>query len=316
MVGYLYCALAMVTVGSTVVASKVIATGLPPFTATALRFMVALPVFLVLCWLLRVRWPRIGRRDAALLVLQAGAGSVGYTVLLISGMSFTSAATAGVLVGTLPIVTAAFAVLGLGERPTMRLLGAIALAALGVIVASGVNWPLAGPEGSGTAQAVADVEAGVAHGAGKMLGMALVLAAVACESFFILLNKRLRAPIEALPLSTLMCGLGLLLAAGASLAFERPWQVSVSAGALQAVLYYALVPTVLGFVLWYAGAARISGAEAALFTALSPISATLLANTVLHEAITPAQLAGMACVLAAVASLAWKRTAYGRVEPL
>jgi drug/metabolite transporter (DMT)-like permease len=82
------------------------------------------------------------------------------------------------------------------------------------------------------------------------------------------------------------------------------------------VLYYALVPTVLGFVLWYAGAARISGAEAALFTALSPISATLLANTILHEAITPPQLAGMACVLAAVASLALKRTPYGRVEPL
>jgi drug/metabolite transporter (DMT)-like permease len=308
MVGYLYCALAMVTVGSTVVASKVIAAGLPPFTATALRFMVALPVFLILCWLLRARWPRIGRRDAALLLLQAGAGSVGYTVLLISGMSFTSAATAGVLVGTLPIVTAAFAVLGLGERPTMRLLGAIALAALGVMVASGVSWPVDGAAG--------DAGAGMARGAGQLLGMALVLAAVACESFFILLNKRLRTPIEALPLSTLMCALGLLLAGGASLAFEQPWQISVSTSALQAVLYYALVPTVLGFVLWYAGAARISGAEAALFTAVSPISATLLANTILHEAITPPQLAGMACVLAAVASLAWKRTPYGRVEPL
>ena len=302
MVGYLYCALAMVTVGSTVVASKVIAAGLPPFTATALRFMVALPVFLVMCWLLRARWPRIGRHDATLLVLQAGAGSVGYTVLLISGMSFTSAATAGVLVGTLPIVCAAFAVVGLGERPTLRLLGAVALAALGVLIASGVNWPVAGADG--------------AMGTGRLFGMALVLAAVACEAFFILLNKRLRTPIEALPLSTLMCALGLLLAGAASLAMERPWQIAVDASALQAVLYYALVPTVLGFVLWYAGAARVSGTEAALFTALSPISATLLANTFLHEAITPPQLAGMACVLAAVASVAWKRIPYGRVETL
>ncbi|WP_431476537.1 DMT family transporter [Massilia eburnea] len=304
MVGYLYCALAMVTVGSTVVASKVIAAGLPPFTATALRFMVALPVFLALCWLLRVRWPRIGRHDAALLLLQAGAGSVGYTVLLISGMSFTSAATAGVLVGTLPIISAAFAVLGLGERPTLRLLAAIALASLGVLVASGVHWRFAGP---------APV---VANEAGQMLGMALVLAAVACESFFILLNKRLSAPIEALPLSTLMCALGLLLAGGAALVFEQAWRISMNAAALQAVLYYALVPTVLGFVLWYAGSARVSGTEAALFTALSPISATLFANIILHEAITPPQLAGMVCVLAAVASLAWKPAAYGRVETL
>jgi len=217
-------------------------------------------------------------------------------------MSFTSAATAGVLVGTLPIVCAAFAVVGLGERPTLRLLGAVALAALGVLIASGVNWPVAGADG--------------AMGAGRLFGMALVLAAVACEAFFILLNKRLRTPIEALPLSTLMCALGLLLAGAASLAMERPWQIAVDVSALQAVLYYALVPTVLGFVLWYAGAARVSGTEAALFTALSPISATLLANTFLHEAITPPQLAGMACVLAAVASVAWKRTPYGRVETL
>ncbi|MFS2021583.1 EamA/RhaT family transporter, partial [Massilia sp. CT11-108] len=38
----------MVLVGSTVVASKIAAAGLPPFTATALRFALALPCFLVL----------------------------------------------------------------------------------------------------------------------------------------------------------------------------------------------------------------------------------------------------------------------------
>jgi len=62
--GYLYLALAMVTVGSTVVASKLIAAGLPPFTATALRFAVALPLFLALLRLTGTPWPRppaIGR---------------------------------------------------------------------------------------------------------------------------------------------------------------------------------------------------------------------------------------------------------------
>lgn len=297
MVAYLYCALAMVTVGSTVVASKVIASGLPPFTATALRFAVALPVLLALCWLLKARFPRIGRRDAVLLVLQACAGSVGYTVLLISGMSFTTAATAGVLVGTLPIVSAGFAVIALGERPTMRLFAAIALAAAGVLAASGT------PAVEGSASR-------------HVLGAGLVLAAVGCEALFILLNKRLRAPLEALPLSTLMCALGFVFASCAALVCEQPWRIDLDAGALQAVLYYALVPTVLGFVLWYAGAARVSGIEAALFTALAPVSATLLAHTILHEAITPRQLAGMACVLAAVASLAWKGPSYGRVDAL
>jgi drug/metabolite transporter (DMT)-like permease len=295
MVGYLYCALAMVTVGSTVVASKVIAAGLPPFSATALRFAIALPVFIALCWLLRARLPRIGWRDALLLVLQACAGSVGYTVLLISGTALTSAATAGVLVGTLPIVSAGFAVLALGERPTLRLLAAVTLATFGVLAASGIALPPAKA-----------TEGAAAESAQHLLGAALVLAAVGCEALFILLHKRLRAPVEALPLSALMCGLGFLFASAAAVGFEQPWQLSVDARALQAVLYYALVPTVLGFVLWYAGAARVSGMEASLFTALAPVSATLLAGTVLHETVTPQQLAGMACVLAAVASLAWR----------
>lgn len=300
MVGYLYCALAMVTVGSTVVASKLIGSALPPFTATAMRFAVALPVFLVLCWLLRARLPRIGRRDALLLALQAGAGSVGYTVLLIAGTARTSATSAGIMIGTLPIMSAVFAVVGLGERPTRRLLMAVGLAGLGVLAAH-AGGMAGGLEGG-------------APGGRHLAGAALVLAAVGCEAMFILVNKRLHAPLDALPLSTLMSALGMLFAGGAALCFEQPWQAKFDTGALQAVLYYALVPTVLGFLLWYAGTERVSGMEAALFTALAPLSATLLAAAILHEPILAPQLAGMACVLAAVASLAWQRPAYGRVE--
>eukprot|EP01035_Chromulina_nebulosa_P011864 gene11864-15839_t len=102
--GMALCALAMVTVGSTVVASKVIAGGLPPFTATALRFAMALPVFLLLLRLTRTPWPRPDRRDMALLLSQAGLGSVGYTVLLIMGVRWAPAASAGVVAGTLPAV--------------------------------------------------------------------------------------------------------------------------------------------------------------------------------------------------------------------
>src|SRR5688500_8897627 len=92
--GYVYLALAMLTVGSTVIASKLIASGLPPFSATALRFAIAFPVLLLLMWATGARLPRFSRHDRLILVIQAGAGSVGYTTLLISGLSLTSAADA------------------------------------------------------------------------------------------------------------------------------------------------------------------------------------------------------------------------------
>ena len=95
------CALAMATVGSTVVASRLIASGLPPFTATALRFAVATPVLWLLMHATRAVWPRPDRRDGALLLMQAACGSVGYTVLLILGTRYAPAADAGVVAGTL-----------------------------------------------------------------------------------------------------------------------------------------------------------------------------------------------------------------------
>ncbi|MFM0290977.1 DMT family transporter [Paraburkholderia megapolitana] len=281
-VGYLFCGLAMIGVGSTVVVSKAIAAGLPPFSATALRFAIAFPVFIVVMRVRRVRWPRLSRRDAWLAIAQAGAGSVGYTVFLISGMKLASAADAGVIAGTLPAVSAAVAMLALGERPAPALIGAIALATTGVLACT-IHFD----------------QLSSSRGAGAFTGNALVFAAVVCEALFILLNRKLSRPVDALPLSALMSGIGLAVAIVPA-CFERPWTLPFDASALLGVVYYALVPTVAGFVLWYAGAARVSGAEAGLMTALVPVSAVSLAALVLHEPVTGSQLAGVACVLAAV----------------
>lgn len=281
-VGYLFCALAMMGVGSTVVVSKSIATGLPPFSATALRFAIAFPLFVLVMRLRGVRWPRLDRRDRLLVIAQAGAGSVGYTVLLISGMKLASAADAGVIAGTLPAVSAVVAMLALGERPAPAVIGAIVLATLGVLVCTVRIDDFAAP-----------------HAASSLAGNALVFAAIVCEALFILLNRKLRTPVAPLPLSALMCGIGFTIAIVPA-CFERPWNVPFNAGALSSVAYYALVPTVAGFVLWYAGAARISGAEAGLMTALVPVSAVALAAVVLREPVSAAQLAGVACVLCAV----------------
>ncbi|CAB3797870.1 DMT family transporter [Paraburkholderia fynbosensis] len=280
--GCLFCALAMLGVGSTVVVSKAIAAGLPPFSATALRFAIAFPLFVLIMRWRGVRWPRLDRRDTLLVIAQAGAGSVGYTVLLISGMRLASAADAGVIAGTLPAVSAGVAMLALGERPAPALLGAIVLATAGVLVCTVPGGELAAP-----------------HAGGSLTGNALVFAAVVCEALFILLNRKLRTPVAPLPLSALMCGIGLAVALVPA-CFETPWRAPVDAHALRGVLYYALVPTVLGFLLWYAGAARISGAEAGLTTALVPVSAVAFAALVLREPVGVAQLAGVACVLGAV----------------
>lgn len=290
LIGYLYLAAAMTGVGSTVIASRLAAGGLPPFTATALRFLIATPLLFALMRAQRLRWPRVSRRDAALLVVQAAAGGVGYTVLLISGTRLSSPLDAGVMLGTLPAMSTLIAAVLLRERQTPRDWAAAALATSGVLL-------------------VTFTPGHAAPSMQTLAGDALVLAAVACEAVFILLNRRLATPLAPLALSTAMSGLGFVLALVPA-AFE--WRAAAAGwttGAVAAIVYYALVPTVLGYLCWYAGSARTSGTEAALFTAIAPVSAVLFAVTLFGEALNATRLAGIALVVAGMLVGAMRRRA-------
>ncbi|WP_199052865.1 DMT family transporter [Aquitalea sp. ASV15] len=286
-IAYLYLLLAMLGAGSTVVVSKLVSASLPPFTATAIRFGMALPLFVLLLRWRRADWPRLCRHDWLILILQAGAGSVGYTVLLLAGVRLSTAASAGVMMGTLPAVSSLLALLLFGEGWRWRQGLALLLCSAGAMTVSlpaGATWSF--------------------RSAGELAGNGLILLAVACEALFILLNRRLRQPLPPLVLSCYLCALALLLAlSAAALEWQGSWQVS--AAALLGLAYYALVPTVLGFVLWYAGAARVAASEAAVFTAVMPVSALLFAAVLLHEEIRLSQLAGMVCVLAALSLQLW-----------
>ncbi|KGV90492.1 eamA-like transporter family protein [Burkholderia pseudomallei ABCPW 30] len=260
LIGYLSLAAAMMGVGSTVVASRIAGDGLPPFTAAALRFLIASPLLYALMRAQRLRWPRLAPRELGLLVVQAACGGVGYTVLLIVGTRLSSPVDAGVMLGTLPAMSTLIAAVVLRERQTPR------------------DW-----------------------GAAALAGDALVLAAVACEAVFILLNRRLAVPLAPLTQSSAMSAAGFVLAL-APAAFE--WRAATAAAwqpaALAAIAYYALVPTVLGYLCWYAGSARTSGTEAALFTAVAPASAVLFAAAAFGEPLDRTRLAGIAMVVAGV----------------
>jgi drug/metabolite transporter (DMT)-like permease len=281
--GQLLCSLAMVLVGSTVVVSKIIGLDMEPFLATALRHALALPVFLLLMRGTRARLARVSLHDAALLLVQAAAGSVGYSVLLIHGVQLASASDASIVVGTLPAVSALFAMTFLGERPGLRMVLSITLATAGVMAVT----------------LLPDADA-AAHADTRLHGIALVLGAIACEAVFILANKRLKQPLPALAMSTLMCAGGLLLSAMAAWRVAATSASTLSTPALLGVAYYAWVPTVGGFLLWYAGSARTSGARASLATVWLPVSALLLSALFLGETIHAWQWLGFVCVVLAI----------------
>jgi drug/metabolite transporter (DMT)-like permease len=238
-------------------------------------------VLVALCLWRRARLPALTASDWAVLVFQAAAGSLGYTVALVYGLRYASAADASVITGLMPVATGAVAVLALGERPGARLLLAIGLAASGAILVA-----LGKQEASGD---------------WRLLGLTLVFAAVLGEACFALLQKRIETPIEPIMVATLMTliSLGLALAPGVW-AFTRDAAALDDPRAVAAMIYYGLGPTVLGFWLWYTGASLTQGAEAAAFTAVAPVTAMLLSVLVMGEAMAWRHFAGMGLVLAAI----------------
>lgn len=271
--GYLLLALGMASAGSVVVAARAIALGgLPPFSAACLRYLLA--ALVLVPWALArdglPAWP--GPRDSALLLLQAAAGSLGFSVLLLLGVERTTGAEAGVVAGFLPAAVALLAVVLLRERPGPRLLLALALSLAGLVL---LNGTAAAPAGN-----------------------LLVLGAVFGEVVFVTANKLLRRPLPAVTVSALMCLLGFLFTVGPALA-----ELPVAAPPTQvwwAIAYHAAVPTVLGFVFWYAGAARVSGVEAGLFTAVMPLAGVGLSALVLGETLSSGQSAAAVLVVAGI----------------
>jgi drug/metabolite transporter (DMT)-like permease len=274
--------LAMVTVGSTVVASAVIGDSMPPFAAAALRFGVALPVLVVMMLVRREARPRPDRHDTVLLVIQGAAGSAGYTALLVVGTGLTSASEAGIILGCLPAVAGVIAFVALRERLAAATIAAIALSTLGVAITS----------------------FGAMGTAGSLAGNALILAAVVCEGVFLLANRLLHAPVSPLALATTMCAFGLVLSLPVALGEVLRGEVQPESSAIVAAVYYGLVPTVAGFWMWYSGSAGARASDASVMTGVAPISAVILSVVVLGERLSAAHIVGLVAVLAAIVVVA------------
>jgi drug/metabolite transporter (DMT)-like permease len=280
----------MAMVGSSVVVGKIVLARVPVFVLSALRFALASAVLLALVLLLERPRPRVGGRDAALLGLQAFAGIFVFNALLLSGLRLTSAAEAGIVTATTPAVAAALAVLVLRERWTWGRSAGIGLAVAGLLA---INLGGSVPEAQGPA---------------PLPGNLLVFGAVVCEAVFLVCSRVASQRLSPLTVATAISVLGFLmflpfaLVEAASVDLAR-----VTAGDWLAIGYYAVGVTVVAFLLWARGVARVPASTAAVFTGVLPLSALCLSWAALGEPIGLTHLAGAAAVIAAIVVLARAR---------
>lgn len=269
-------------VGTSMTANKFIAGEFPIMLASAVRFAIATAVLLVLVKLIDDGLPKIPRRLHGILAAQAFFGVFGFNVLVLLGVDMTTATISGIITAMTPAMIAIIS-FAMGDR-----LGTVAWAGVGLTIGGVVLVNLLATPPEEAARR-------------PLLGAFLVLLAVIGEALYTVLGRQVATRMTPLSIATFICIYGLLM----FLPFALWDLVGFDAGAAPAsawvaIVYLAIVVTVIAFVIWFVGLRTIQASTAGAFTGMIPITAVLSAWLILGEEIGWAHIAGIALVLTGI----------------
>ncbi|MGM9491878.1 DMT family transporter [Ideonella sp. YS5] len=298
--------LATLLFGSYLVASKLILREAPVFTATLVRLASA-ALFLALVVGLRrgPPWRAPSARDAALLLAQSGVGVFLFSLCAMQGVRLTGGIESGVILSLVPIAVSLVAVLFLGERLTTRRSLGILLSVTGAAVISALAT-------HGAPAAAADG----ASSEGAWWGIALLLCAVGCEAVFLTFGRFLSRPLPPDRLSLVVAGLGaLMFVVPAAIEPQGLMHAEYSWRTWALMAYTGVAINGVAAVLIYDSMGQVDATVAGAFTALTPVSGTVLAMVFLGESLHAHHLLGMALVIAGVFLVAATAAMAKREEP-
>ena len=252
-------------------------------TLLAVRFSIAAAVF----WAVVIagggarELRGLGRRRLGAGLLLGACGYAAQAGLYFAALRRIDASLLSLLLYTFPAMVAAAAVALGRERMDATRAGALTLASGGLAL----------------------VVAGAGAGRLDPLGAALGLGAAILYSAYILISDRMVAGVRPLLLAALVCtGAATSLTVASGLLGElRPGALSVTGWGWLACL--ALVSTVAAISLLFAGLGRVGPTTASILATVEPVVTVLLAFLVFGETLGTSQLAGGACVVAAVLAL-------------
>jgi drug/metabolite transporter (DMT)-like permease len=270
----IFAALAAVILwGASPVAAKVAVGELSALTVALMRTFLGGALAVPVALALRIPLPPT-RRLKLILLLSGFCGFIAFPIPFTIGLKMTSANHASMILAALPITTGAIAMLWDRRRPTRIWIIGSLIALIGEVVLIGGR------------QSVGSVNQA------SLAGDALVLASNFAASLGYVAGGRLQqagypstgttfwgAAMMALVLTPVVAVLWLF----GDLGIELP---TASTQSWLAILYLAIVSTILGYVLWYWALGKGGIARVGLIQFLQPVSGVILAGLLLGEQIT------------------------------
>ncbi|WP_030777127.1 DMT family transporter [Streptomyces sp. NRRL S-920] len=215
---------------------------------------------------------RLPRRAWGRLALLAAVGMVGFNMAILAAERSAEPAVPGVFVGCAPVIVALLVPLLERRTPQRTVIQGALFVAVGAFVVQG--W-----------------------GRTDGLGLLFSVGALAGEVGFAVLAVPVVRPLGPRLLAATVCALAAVESAALGVVLDGSefvrWPDRTEGAAL---LWQAVVVTVVGFVLWYTGLQRIGAERATIFSGLIPVAAACTAPLVGTGTYGAAQAVGSALV--------------------
>lgn len=266
--------------GANFVLAGPILADLPPLWAAAVRFLLGATLMFVVAGVRREELLGLLRRHAAVYLLLGTVGITGFNLLFFYALQSTSANNAALIMTINPLLTALLAAAFLGEKPTNRHLLALPVALFGVLVVISHGEPAR--------------LAALSFSHGDLLALAATLS---WALYNVLIRRYMPQAAPVANTSWIMAAGAALLLAVALGSNSHVHALDIKASAAMAVM--VIGGTVLAYLFWGIGIARLGAARASIFLNLVPVFAMLI-GAFLGTLPSAAQLAGGLLVLGGV----------------
>jgi drug/metabolite transporter (DMT)-like permease len=266
-----------------VVLGRAVSEAIPPITLNVLRWTIAFGMLIPIAWPQLAGKGQVVREHFVELLLLAVPSTAIYNTFIYVGTRTTSAANAGLIIGTMPIAILVLAALAGEEHLTARRVAGIAISFAGVVFV-------------------------IARGSFTVLrelsfssGDLFIIGAVISWAVYSVLLRRFAIPLGAFALLAVLSAFGFALCAPFC-AWEllHGERVVWSPGTLAAIIYVGIFPSVVATIFWNSAVAKVGAGTAGIFTNLIPVFAIILAVILLSESISPLQLVGMGMIFIAI----------------
>jgi len=281
-IGYGAVVTAAVLWGGSIVAQKLALSGFSAVEASVLRDLGGLVILIMTWWWKGGSLAPLTPRDYRTLAL-LGLGVLGNHLLILIGLKYVSGAVAGVIIGSLPVVTALLTALFIQDVPLRAVWAGSLLSFFGVGVVSVAGFSAAGEQ--------------------PLLGGTLVFLGVASWAVYTIGSRAIMDRVPALTVNwtTLLAATLLQI----PLLWTDPKMLrggfsSVAPTDWLALAYLVVFATAIAQQAWLFGVKGIGPSRASVFGNLTPVAAVALSALILNEAVGLVEIIGIVFILCGV----------------